>query len=574
MEFQRIILFAGLGLVLLMLWQNWQAYQREKSEPGTVTSPAAGGESAIPSAPVAPPTTTNNGSGEVPQAPNVITGETPILQPATAAGLESAQIIVVETDLIRVEIDTFGGDLRSVELLQHPVSVDTPDQPFALLKDDGIDIFVGQSGLIGTAGQFPNHQTLYSADADHYQLNAGDDTLQVPLHWSSTDGVNYRKVFVFGRDSYEIEIRYDVDNQSGSVWEGFLYAQFLRTQVVEDNGGFFFMRALPSYKGGAIYTPNEHYEKIDFEDMFEQALERVVDSGWVAMLQHYFVAAWVLAPGGSYEIFSRVDKKSGAPRYNIGYKTLLPERVVPGAIGSLSSLIYAGPKEQDRLVQPAESLVLTVDYGWLTPVSSPLFAVLRFIHGVVGNWGWSIILLTLLIKLLFYPLSAASYKSMAKMKQLQPRLKTLRERFGDDKQKLNQAMMEMYKKDKINPLGGCLPIVIQIPVFIALYWVLLESVELRQADFALWLNDLSLPDPFYVLPIIMGVSMFAQQLLNPAPLDPVQKNIMMALPVVFTVFFLWFPAGLVLYWVVNNILSIAQQWHITRSLQAKSAKSG
>ncbi|MDH3465537.1 MAG: membrane protein insertase YidC [Gammaproteobacteria bacterium] len=574
MEFQRIILFTGLGLVLLMLWQNWEAYQREKSEPATVATPADRGESAIPSAPVAPATTSSEGSGEVPQAPSAVTTETPSPQPVMAAGLESAQKIIVETDLIRVEIDTFGGDLRRVDLLQHPVSVDTPDQPFALLKDDGIDIFVGQSGLIGAAGQFPNHQTVYRADADQYRLEGGDDTLEVPLHWSSSDGVSYRKIFVFGRDSYQIQTRYEVDNQSGSVWQGFLYAQFLRTQVIEDNGGLFFMQALPSYKGGAIYTPEEHYEKIGFDDMFEQALQRVADSGWVAMLQHYFVGAWVPAPGGSYEFYSRVDKKSGAPRYNIGYKTLLPENIAPGATGSLSALMYAGPKEQDRLVQPAESLVLTVDYGWLTPVSSPLFAVLRFIHGIVGNWGWSIILLTLLIKLLFYPLSAASYKSMAKMKQLQPRLQTLRERFGDDKQKLNQAMMEMYKKDKINPLGGCLPIVIQIPVFIALYWVLLESVELRQANFALWLKDLSLPDPFYVLPILMGASMFAQQLLNPAPLDPVQKNIMMALPVVFTVFFLWFPAGLVLYWLVNNILSIAQQWHITRNLQAKTAKSG
>ena len=304
--------------------------------------------------------------------------------------------------------------------------------------------------------------------------------------------------------------------------------------------------------------------------MAEEDTRLKFSSVWVAMLQHYFVGAWIPQPEGSFEAYTSVYD---GPRYNIGYKTLTPVSISANSSGKIGTQLYIGTKEQERLKKPAEGLVLTVDYGWLTPVSSPLYWVLNFINGYVNNWGWSIILLTMLIKLMFFPLSAASYKSMAKMKQLQPRLKTLKERYGSDKQKLNQAMMEMYKKDKINPMGGCLPILVQIPVFIALYWVLLESVELRQAPFALWLHDLSIPDPYFVLPIIMGVSMFAQQLLNPAPIDPVQKKVMMALPLVFTVFFLWFPAGLVLYWVVNNILSIAQQWYITNKLQTAKAQN-
>jgi len=353
-----------------------------------------------------------------------------------------------------------------------------------------------------------------------------------------------------------------VDNRSGSEWSGYVYAQFLRTQVVQSRG--FFLDVVPSYLGGAIYTPEDKFDKIDFSDMVDADLNKKVDSGWIAMLQHYFVGAWFPQGDGPFQFYSKVINEVGGPRYNIGYNTLRAETVPVGATGKLALKMFVGPKEQVRLKQQAEGFGLTVDFGWLTPLSVPLFWILDKIHGVVNNWGWSIILLTCLIKLAFYPLSAASYKSMAKMKKLQPRLKTLKERYGDDKGKLNQAMMEIYKKEKVNPLGGCLPIVIQIPVFIALYWMLLESVEMRQAPFILWIHDLSVKDPYFILPLLMGASMLGQQFLNPAPIDPMQKKIMMAMPIVFTFMFLYFPAGLVLYWLVNNVLSIAQQWYVNK----------
>jgi YidC/Oxa1 family membrane protein insertase len=406
------------------------------------------------------------------------------------------------------------------------------------------------------------------------RLAPGENSVSVDLDWTSTEGVSYRKTFTFHRNSYYIDVTFSVYNQSVSDWLGYQYQQILRTQVVEKSSGLGFFGRLPSYKGGAIFTPEDNYEKIDFEDMSEANLARATPSGWVAMLQHYFVGALLpQADDAGYEFYSNVTQRDSAPRYLIGYKTTRSASVPVGATGTLGTRMYVGPKETQRMMKADAKLELTVDYGWLTPVSSPLFWIMTYIQRVVSNWGVSIILLTLLIKLVFFPLSAASYKSMARMKKMQPRMKTLKERFGDDKQKFQQAMMEIYKKEKINPLGGCLPIVIQIPVFIALYWVLLESVELRQAPFVLWIKDLSLQDPYYVLPVLMGASMFGQQLLNPAPMDPMQQKIMMALPLVFTVFFLWFPSGLVLYWLVNNVLSITQQWVITRKIQAADSKA-
>ena len=562
MDAQRAVLLIALALVLMFLWQAWLEHERAKTP---TLAPAPVAETA--------PTPAAE-QGVVPEAPVESDVAPAAGAPAAAVQpmLAGAEQIVVETDLVRAVIDTMGGDLRRVELLAYPVAVDRPGDPFSLMKDDGADIFIGQSGLIGSGREYPTHKVQYRAQQPEYRLANGQDSVRIPLSWTAPDGVEYEKVYTFHRDRYLIDIDYRVTNASTDEWSGYLYAQFLRTEVSEDRGGLGFVQALPSYKGGAIYTPEERYEKIDFGDMRDADLERNTASGWVAMLQHYFVGAWLpQAEAGPYQFYSRVIDGGQRPRYNIGYKTLQSVRAPPGGTTAIATQLYVGPKEQDRLKEPAEGLILTVDYGWLTPIASPLFWVLNTIHKMVGNWGWAIILLTVLIKLVFYPLSAASYKSMAKMKKLQPRLKTLKERYGDDRQKLNQAMMELYKKDKINPLGGCLPILIQIPVFIALYWVLLESVELRQASFMLWLNDLSVPDPYYVLPIIMGASMLVQQLLNPAPLDPIQKNIMMVLPVVFTVFFLWFPAGLVLYWVVNNLLSIAQQWYITRSLQSATS---
>ena len=572
MDFQRLILFGALGMVLLLLWQSWLEYEADKN--GTSFNAATSAQSATTQG-------ANNASGEsqaddVPQAPTASAAVESTDIPSTvpvSQSLPAERRVIVETDLIRAEIDTKGGDLRHLSLLTYPVSLEEPDTPFVLLNDNGADLFLIQDGLLSADKDTPNHHTVFSTDRENVTLAPGADSVDVHLDWTSEEGVRFRKTFTFFRNSYFVDVTFTVDNQSGETWSGYRYSQILRTQVAEQSSGLGFLTRLPSYKGGAIFTPEDKYQKIDFEEMYEANLARPTPSGWVAMLQHYFVGALLPDAGTGYEFYSNVTNRDTGPRYLIGYKTTQPTVVPAGSSQELDGEMYIGPKETERMIKADNQLELTVDYGWLTPVSSPLFWVMTYINRVVNNWGVSIILLTLLVKLVFFPLSAASYKSMARMKKMQPRMQTLKERFGDDKQKFQQAMMEIYKKEKINPLGGCLPIVIQIPVFIALYWVLLESVELRQAPFALWIKDLSLQDPYYVLPILMGASMFGQQLLNPAPLDPMQQKIMMALPLVFTIFFLWFPSGLVLYWLVNNVLSIAQQWVITRKIQAADSKT-
>ena len=567
MDFRRAFLSISLGLILLLIWQAWLDYDdQKKAKRFSTTQTELIDSSELQT--IQPSATEQAAGGDVPQAP--ANGELPAQRggvPASSAALESAGRIDVRTDLLHVEIDLFGGELREAKLLTYPVEVDMPDVPFRIFTDTEPGILVAQSGLVGSGDDYPNHKTRFSGEAESYTLSSDRNSIDVPLHWTSPGGVNFTKIYTFYRDSYLVDIEFRIKNSSGASWQGYQYGQFLSTEFVEDSEGFLIFRALPSYRGAAIYTPEEKYEKIDYGEIeSDSPVIQSTESGWVAMLQHYFVTAWLPHENSPYRLYTKALNSDGETRYQVGYVSLAPTTVANNSVGVARSQLYVGPKEQDRIKDPAEGLILTVDYGWLTPVSSPLFWVLEKINGFVQNWGFSIILLTLLVKIIFYPLSAASYKSMAKMKKLQPRLKTLKDRYGDDKQKMNQEMMQIYKKEKINPLGGCLPILIQIPVFIALYWVLLESVELRQAPFIFWLNDLSRSDPYFVLPIMMGASMFAQQLLNPTPLDAMQKNIMMSLPIVFTFFFLWFPSGLVLYWLVNNILSIAQQWYITRKL--------
>jgi YidC/Oxa1 family membrane protein insertase len=561
MDVQRAILLFALAFVLIVLYQRWLEFQMPDTPPAAQT---ASGEATAPGDPDIPDTPDAAG---VPGAPGAV-GEAPQVPEEEGGAEVSGPHIQVTTDLMRLAINPTGGTIEELALLKHPVSVNRPDEPFLLMKqvqtEKGPDIFTTQSGLIGKDREYPNHKTPYEAGRAEYRIGGDSDVLTVDLDWTAPDQVRYTKRFTFTRDSYDIKIDYLVDNRSATPWTGFIYGQFLRTHIVPDRG--FILGAVPTYLGGAIYTHEDKFEKIDFDEMHKTPLKRTVSDGWVAMLQHYFVGAWFPRDDAPYSFYSRVLNNPVNTRYNIGLNSLTPVTVAPGETGQLGLDLFAGPKEQERLAEKPQGFDLTVDYGWLTPVSAPLFWVLDKIHGAVGNWGWAIILLTCLIKLAFYPLSATSYKSMAKMKKLQPRLQTLKDRYGDDKAKMNQAMMEIYKKEKVNPLGGCLPIVIQIPVFIALYWVLLESVELRQAPWELWINDLSIKDPYYVLPILMGASMVAQQLLNPSPLDPMQKRIMMALPVVFTFLFLYFPAGLVLYWLVNNVLSIAQQWYINKNV--------
>ena len=555
METQKLILYVALGLVLMLLWQSWLEY----STPAQ--SPIVSVDSIDPSNPSTPNAPATN---DLPTAPG-----TPGVPETAQESVEidsSAATVEVITDLYRVTIGTQGADIRKVELLDYPLTIDNPDEPLELMSSQYPDLFFVESGLLGRGFNYPNHKTEFSTASTEYTLAESDESLDVIFSWTAEDGVTYRKIYKFLRNSYEIDINYEVSNNSNSVWNGYQYSQFVRT-LVEEEGSLGFLGRLPSYKGGAIYTPEEKFEKYDFGDMIDADLKRVTEVGWVSMLQHYFVGAWLPQEQGPYEFYSSVANGNN-PVYRMGYKTLIPTTVEPGTSGMMTNRLYIGPKEQDRLATAAEGMKLTIDYGWLTIVSAPLFVILNWLFKVLGNWGWAIIFLTLFIKLVFFPLSAASYKSMAKMKNLQPRMKTLKERYGDDRQKFQQEMMKIYKEEKINPLGGCLPILIQIPVFIALYWVLLESVELRQASW-FWLADLSVQDPYYILPIIMGISMILQQKLNPAPMDEMQKKIMMALPFVFTLFFLFFPSGLVLYWVVNNILSIAQQWVITKKITEK-----
>ncbi len=568
MDIQRLVLFMAFGLVSMMLLQNWQAYQAEKYPPPvaqqqTQANPAtdAPATGAVPNAPDTPT------AGPAPEGvPEVAAIEMPAAPVTTSEG----ELIDVKTDLLHIKIDTQGGSLSYAGLNEYPVELKEPDVPVVLLQNNADQRYLAESGLTGTAdSELPNHHTQYQAAQLSYELG-DNDTIEVPLGYTGPDGVEYIKVYTFSRNSYRVGVRYIVNNKSATPWTGYFYGHLLRTEPGTGRGGSIFTGQMPSFTGGAYYTPEELYNKISFSELAEKSDELPLEgpSGWAAMLEHYFVGAWLTEPEGKYRFYNQTNARLVNPEYKLGFLDLTPTTIAPGESAELSAALFVGPKERDRLdAQNVEGLALTVDFGWLTVIAEPLFWVMRKINGVVGNWGWTIILITILIKALFLPLSAASYKSMAKMKKLSPRLKTLKERYGDDKQKFQQEMMKLYKEEKVNPAGGCLPILVQIPVFIALYWVLLESVELRQAPWAFWIQDLSSKDPLYILPLLMGGSMFAQQLLNPAPMDPMQQKIMMALPVVFTILFLSFPAGLVLYWVVNNTLSIAQQWMITRRYQ-------
>ena len=545
MDNQRLFLFVALSFVVLLLWQAWM----EDYGPRPVAdTPAPTAESATASAPPA---------DDLPHA----AGDTQLAQalPPEELVLATGQQVRVETDVLSIEIDTTGGDLRRADLLTYPETTAADSAPFRLLNGTLPNLHVVQSGLRTSDGEEPTHHATFRAEQTHYRLADGAESLQVPLHWKSPAGIEVTKVYTFHRGSFRVDLEHRVSNRSDSDWRGRQYRQLQRTWSAEVGQSTF----IHTYLGGVLYSPEEKYEKIDFDDMAEADLDRTVTDGWAAMIQHYFLSALVPEAGEENRYYTKT--LSGA-RYVIGL--ISPNRTIAaGASDSFKTSLFIGPKLQDEMAALAPGLELTVDYGVLTVLSQPLFWLLKYIHKILDNWGWAIVILTVLIKLAFYKLSETSYRSMANMRKLSPRLQSLKERYGDDRQRLNQAMMELYKKEKINPLGGCLPILVQIPVFIALYWVLLESVELRQAPFMLWLQDLSSPDPYYVLPLLMGATMLIQQKLNPAPLDPIQAKVMMVLPIVFTVFFAFFPSGLVLYWVVNNTLSIAQQWVITRRIE-------
>ncbi|MEK8017085.1 MAG: membrane protein insertase YidC [Candidatus Parabeggiatoa sp.] len=547
----RLILIVALVLILVMLYQAWQ--QDYGSLPPNLASTPI---TETPETPTPP-----SKDSELPKSQNQQSSALELPQDQAKRLLSSTSRILVETDTLHLEIDTQGGDLRLLDLRDYPVKVETPDELFRLMNDQLPNLFVAQSGLLSQQNA-PTHQVLYQSEQLNYRLSDGADTLEVKLHWHDDSGLKVSKIYTFQRGSYVIDLKYVLDNNTTEAWQGGLYGQFQRTEVDLGNSRFLY-----TYMGGAVSSPEQRYEKIPFNDMQdnELGLRSGWANGWVAMLQHYFVAAWIPEREKTYKYSTAVFSNN---RYAL--RLVGPSQTVePNSQHVFGITLYAGPKLQDKLAALSPGLDLTVDYGWLWFIAQPLFWMLKFIHQWIGNWGWAIIILTMMIKLAFFHLSATSYKSMANMRRLQPRLVSLKERYGDDKARMNQAMMDLYKKEKINPLGGCLPIVVQIPVFIALYWVLLESVELRQASFIFWLNDLSIPDPYFVLPLIMGATMLVQHYLNPAPIDPVQQKVMLVLPLVFTVFFAFFPSGLVLYWVVNNFLSITQQWVITKKIAGK-----
>ena len=562
MEQQRLLLFVALAFIIFLMFDAWNQDQLKKeiiakgpvaTQTPQTTTPATTTE------PVQIP------SDEVPVAESsapMINAAASVPTSTSAEIFKQGQSIRIKTDVLDLVISTVGGDIRQLRLLAYPMKLNEPDNPFLLMDEKLPRVFVAQSGFTAKKADqnsviaAPNHLDVYKTDRTSYTLDESKDSMDVNLYWTSKDGVEFTKTYTFHRGSHKIDVKHTVKNKSNKLWRGNTYFQLQRTQVSEvDQSQFIY-----TYMGGVIFSPEERYEKITFSDIQENNLKRDITGGWAAMIQHYFLSAWIPEKDRPETFYTFFKKQNTI--YSIGFRDKNETHIPAGAQKTFTSMFYAGPKDQGELEKIAEGLELTVDYGVLTILAKPIFWLLTKIHSIVGNWGWAIILLTILIKLAFYKLSETSYKSMAKMRAIQPRMVAMKERFVDDRQGMNKAMMELYKKEKINPLSGCLPILVQIPVFIALYWVLLESVELRQAPWILWIKDMSTADPYLILPILMAVSMFIQQRLNPAPIDPVQAKVMMALPFVFGIFFMFFPAGLVLYWVVNNVLSIAQQWYI------------
>ncbi|HSN73423.1 MAG TPA: membrane protein insertase YidC, partial [Steroidobacteraceae bacterium] len=491
----------------------------------------------------------------------------PSAAPAAPAGVgpAGAAAVQVRTDVLDLTINLRGGELQRAELPEYPVDKKRPDVPVRLFNDVVPDIFLARSGLRAAGGRAePTHLEMYTAESDTFELASDADTLVVPLTWRSEDGIVVTKTYTFERGSYAIDIAYDVANESPEDWQAASYVQIVRHYVHVDRS--MFDVETYAYRGPAIYD-GSGYRKLDVEDEDEQAWSASFEGGWMAALQHHFVAAAIPPQDQVYDYALEVRNND----YVLSYRGPL-ETIAAGGTGRFEETLFVGPKLQEQLAVVGPRLELTADYGKLTIISQPLFWLLDKVHDFVGNWGWSIVIVTFLIKLLFYKLTETSGRSMAKMRNITPRIKNLQERYKDDREALGRAMMELYKREKINPLAGCLPILIQIPVFLAFYWVLLESVEMRQAPFLGWINDLSSRDPFFILPILMGVAMYGQFKLNPAPPDPMQAKVFAFMPVVMTVMMAWFPAGLVLYWLTNTLLSIAQQWKINKVVEAEAKK--
>ncbi len=560
METKKLLLIIILSTSLLFLWESWRkelnstAPQLASGGAVTSTTDQRHDPLPVPGDELAPST---GGSGIAAGIESTDPSITPNL-------LDIGEKVQVTTDMVVVEIDTAGGDIRQLGLLEHP-SREDESKPYSLLLDQATRFQVAQSGLIGDG--LPSHKTKYTVDSNiyNYELRPGEDKVVVRLLAPEVNGIQVAKIYTFHRGQYVIDVEFEIVNHSDSTIMPFSYFQMLRDPNKPVGTGFL----SHSYTGPVLYTEEEKFQKIHFSDLDKNKAEYPTnaDNGWVAMLEHYFLTAWLPEDGSPREYYA---KRLAPNQYTAG--VIAPVGAVePGQIHSISMPFYAGPQEQKKLAELSPGLELTVDYGWLTILAVPLFTLLSFYHSYVDNWGVAIILLTLTVKLIFFPLSAAGYRSMAKLRVVTPRLQRIREQYSSDRQRMHQAMMEFYKAEKINPMGGCLPILVQIPVFIALFWTLLAAVELRYSPLALWITDMSVPDPYYVLPLVMGVSMWVQSKLSPKPTDPIQAKVMQIMPVAFSIFFFFFPSGLVLYSLCNNILSIAQQWQITRMFEKKAA---
>ncbi|MCW5604666.1 MAG: membrane protein insertase YidC [Burkholderiales bacterium] len=551
MDSQRLILFFVFSFSVFLLLDAWQ---RDQQSAKPVAAPTVQAEGVSSGQTAEPPT-------PVPSEKLLASQETK--PPEGTAALQRGEIVRVETDFLRAEISTIGGDLRRVEFKHHRDTLDR-NKDFVLLQNEPDHVYIAQSGLIGNS--LPNHRTTYSATARDYRLGEGSESVEIRLEAPEASGVRVTKIFRFHRSSYVIDVGYEIANQNERELRPFGYFQLLRDGKTPAGDS----AMLPTYTGVAVYTDREKFQKVSLSDIEKSKAPYPKNSndGWIAMLQHYFFSAWLPKNDMPREFYTRA---LDGGLYTAG--VIVPAGAIPaGATSTLVVPLYAGPQEQRKLAELAPGLDLVIDYGMLTVIAVPLFWVLSWLYQWVENWGVAIILLTVLIKLLFYPLSEASYRSMAKMRVLAPKLQKLKEQYGSDRQRLQQAMMEMYKTEKINPLGGCLPILVQIPVFIALYWVLLSAVELRQAPWILWIHDLSAPDPYFVLPVIYAITAYLQVKLSPTPItDPVQAKVMQIMPIAFSVLFVFFPAGLVLYWLVNNILQIGQQWQVNKMLEKEAA---
>ena len=564
MDTQRLILFFVFVFSSFMLIEGWQRDQKQQA-PVTQSAGKDGAKADVK----------GNGKGDaigipvppVPASPAAGVAAAPgaVAAPATAVG-SGGEIVKVETDVLLAQISTQGGDIRRLEFKQHKGTLDK-SKNFVLFQKNADNTYIAQSGLIGQEG-LPDHRTIYTVASREYTLAGGTQTLEVRLEAPDANGVKVAQVYKFSRGSYVIDVAYEISNGAATPLQPYGYFQLVRDRKPPDGDS----AMLPTFTGLAVYTKGEKFQKVAFDDVDKGKTpysKTSQDEGWVAVIQHYFLSAF-LPKDKTLREFSTLKLDNGL---YVGRVVVTGNAIPAGGKGTLGAPLYAGPQDTKTLKELAPGLDLVVDFGVLTVIAVPLFVVLTWIHGVVGNWGIAIILLTVLIKALFYPLQAASYKAMAKMKVIAPKMQQLKERYGDDRQRMQKAMMELYQKEKVNPLAGCLPIVVQMPVFIALYWVILAAVELRHAPFYGWISDLSSIDPWYILPVLMGASMIIQTKLNPEPPDPVQAKVMKIMPIAFSVFFFFFPAGLVLYWLVNNILSIAQQWQINGAIERASQKS-